>query len=366
MNTGFLAALISGRAVAPDAWAALDAEGLWKVADRHGVSALVADRIIKTPAAPSWLRVRAREVSQEEVVADLGAESALRQLLASCEERRIRVLLMKGALLAYTYYGRPDLRPRLDTDLLIAVEDRQAIHDVLTALGYEPDVQASTDLVSHQRAYVRPLHGSLCHVVDVHWRLTNPEVFSRVLSFDEMRRAARPIPALGPGASGLSAVHALLVACVHRVAHHFDDERLIWLYDIHLIASRLGAAEWLQFLNLVIERRVARVCHAGLQRSVKLFDTQVPDMAWPRDLDLEYGDEITAAYLTPKRRRVNAVLDDLKALGTWGDRWRLMRDYAFPPVTYMREVYAPASATPLPWLYVRRMFFGARKWLQHS
>ena len=43
---------------------------------------------------------------------------------------------------------------------------------------------------------------------------------------------------------GLSPVHALLVACIHRVAHHRGTERLIWLLDIHLLASRLEEREW--------------------------------------------------------------------------------------------------------------------------
>ena len=34
---------------------------------------------------------------------------------------------------------------------------------------------------------------------------------------------------------------ALFVACVHRVAHHDDAIDLLWLWDIHLLASRLSA-----------------------------------------------------------------------------------------------------------------------------
>jgi hypothetical protein len=61
--------------------------------------------------------------------------------------------------------------------------------------------------------------------------------------------------------------------------------------------------------------------------------------------------------------RFRLVVDDLRALPTWADRWRLMREHAFPPVEYMRGVYAPSSRTPLVWLYTRRMLVGARKWL---
>jgi hypothetical protein len=42
-----------------------------------------------------------------------------------------------------------------------------------------------------------------------------------------------------PSARGLSSVDALVLTAVHRIAHEFDSERLIWLYDIDLIARGL-------------------------------------------------------------------------------------------------------------------------------
>jgi hypothetical protein len=58
------------------------------------------------------------------------------------------------------------------------------------------------------------------------------------------------------------------------------------------------------------------------------------------------------------------VLDDLRTLSRWRDRWRLVREHAFPPATYMRRVYALSSAAPLPLLYARRLLRGGRKWLK--
>jgi hypothetical protein len=45
---------------------------------------------------------------------------------------------------------------------------------------------------------------------------------------------------------------------------------------------------------------------------------------------------------------------------------RLVRQHLFPSAHYMRGVYAPASTAPLPVLYARRAWRGARRWLARS
>jgi hypothetical protein len=214
-----------------------------------------------------------------------------------------------------------------------------------------------------QRIYAKERLGVPCFL-DVHWSLTNPLVFADVLSFEELAARSVPVTGLAPSARGLSPVHALLVACVHRVAHHYDAACLIWLYDIHLIASRFTDGEWDEFVTLAASRHVAAVCRVSLQRAADHFQTSVPnrvlmDGRWHLD-----SGEATARYLRPGRRPIEAAMDDLRALRTWPARWRLIREHAFPSAAYMRAVYAPASVAPLPLLYARRVLRGARKWFE--
>jgi hypothetical protein len=74
--------------------------------------------------------------------------------------------------------------------------------------------------------------------------------------------------------------------------------------------------------------------------------------------------ERTAAFLhvRPKARE---VLDDFRALSSWRDRLQLAKEHLLPDADYMRTVYAPNSRQPLPWLYLRRLWNGAGRWLQH-
>ncbi|MGQ0732589.1 MAG: nucleotidyltransferase domain-containing protein [Acidobacteriota bacterium] len=354
--------VLRDRPVAPGRWARLEPASFWAAAESHGVLPLVADVLRTSANVPEAFRRTAIEAARPLVAAALVREVALRELIAALEGAGITALVFKGAWLAYAHYRRPDLRPRLDTDVLVHPAQRRATHALLVSMGYTPDVLASTGLVMHQRAYARRVQGGLPDVVDLHWRLTNPEVFGHALSFEELLAESRCVPSLG--LRGFGNVHTLLVACVHRAAHHPGDERLMWLYDVDLLARALDDQDWRRVVDLAVERRIWTVCDATLRRCIDVFGTRIPVDVWSEaGARSKATTEPTAAYVTRRRSRLHAVVDDVRALPTWGERYRLLRDYAFPPVDYMREVYAPASTMPLPYLYARRMVLGARRWL---
>lgn len=344
-----------GHPLAPD---------LIEAADRHGVAPLVADRLQRSASRLSEpeLTDRCRALAAADVV----REAELRRLLARMYARGVPVLVFKGAQLAYTLYERPDLRPRLDTDLLVAPDHRLAAADVLGELGYERTGQFTGDLVSYQATHVARRQGRTTHVVDLHWRLANPQHFGSIVSIDELFAQSVPLPRLGPGARGLGAVHALLVACLHPVAHHAGTQRLIWSWDVHLLAGTFSDADWTAFAALADGRGVARVSASGLELARHRFRTAVPAFVLERLAAPYVSDADTARYLESGRRHIHTVLSDLRSLSTWRARWRLVRQHAFPPRRYMRDVYAPASAVPLPVLYARRVVRGAMKWLARS
>lgn len=75
------------------------------------------------------------------------------------------------------------------------------------------------------------------HVFDLHWKIANPQLFADLLSYDDLHTEAVAVPALGEHARAVDGIPALVLACVHRMAHHNDSIDLLWLYDIHLLAT---------------------------------------------------------------------------------------------------------------------------------
>ena len=361
-----LAASVAGDVVASRHLAAKDPDAVCRRGEYHGVLPLIADRLTAIPDLPLELGARLRLHAARQVAGDLIQEAEIRSVLAAFDNAGVNALLLKGAHLAYAWYQRPDLRPRVDTDILIPATARTLVADALGGLGYEASANSGGELVSSQAAFVKYRQGLRLHVVDIHWRIANPQVFAGILTFEELARDSTSLPLLGPSARGLSAPHALLLACVHRVAHHFNSNRLIWLHDIHLLASALSLTDWECFLSLIEERRVAAVCKDSLDRAAQRFRTGIPaSVASDPRLRSPVIEEASAAY-TRRRRVVSDVASDLQALPSWRARLRLVREHLFPPPQYMREVYSLSSRAPLPWLYASRAVRGARRWLDRA
>ncbi len=363
-DTQLLAAIVRGDRDVSAALSVVDPDAFCRQAEHHGVLPLVAERLARCESIPAPLRARLRARATELLAVDLVREVELKRVVSALDGGGVTALLLKGAHLAYSHYARPDLRPKHDIDLLVPPDARDAVCRILLGLGYERSVENTGELVAAQAMYVKRRGGRLLHTVDVHWKIANALPFAGVLTHDELTARAVAVPSIDPAARGLSGVDALVLASVHRVAHHFDSDHLIWLYDVDRIARRLIDDEWRDFIALVRSRKVAAVCRRSLQRAAELFGTDVPAWVWTDLLsDAAPAIERTARYLD-RRTHVRVVLDDLRTLPKWSDRWRLVREHAFPPAAYMRGVYAPTSAAPLPVLYVRRLLRGGRKWLK--
>ena len=349
--TPLLAAIISGRALPMRE--AVD-DGFWEAARQDGVHALVAETI----GSAGWPADAAPCRTARDELAAAAAGHALRELdlrrvLECLDAHEVHPVLIKGAALACTHYARPYLRPCLDTDLLITEPEVSSARAAFESLAATLIPHVTGRIVMPQFHYrTRDASGG-AQTYDVHWRIAVPPRFAATIPPEELSASAAPIPALGPYARGPSAVHALLLACVHREAHHAAGGPLIWLYDVHLLCERLAPAE------------EDRVCELASDRGIRAAVARTL-----ADAGAAFGGERTgrlAGRLAPPGRRpsaaarpgrVRAAIQDLSAL-RWRERAELLRELLTPGAGYMRTTYAPGSRAPLPLLYLRRIVRGA-------
>jgi hypothetical protein len=344
--------------------AGLDVE-LVTAANDHGVTPLLAT----TPAPASWpeaVRATLNRTRRGAAAVEAIRRKDLINLLAAFRGAGIDALLMKGALMAYTHYPSPWLRTRLDTDLLVSPADRSRADLVLRDLGYQPGTHFSGDFVTHQFRYERPSQFEFTDVVDLHWKIANPHVFADALTFEELAAEAVPVPALGAAARGLSPPHALMLACVHRVAHHDSSERLIWLYDIHLLAAAIDPAAGEKAARLAEAKQLRSVCGHGLSQARARFGP-AGQGGWIENLlHTVEPREPTAAFLRTDLTKMDVLVSDLRTLGSWRERFALVREHLFPPVNYMRKAYGLSHPALLPFAYLVRAVAGVRKWFRAS
>jgi putative nucleotidyltransferase-like protein len=358
-----VAAFVAG---SPRRWSDLHIgeDALLELCRTEDLSALCFYRLSQSAVTADWpprvfefLSETARVQAGKELLR--GAET--RAVLDTLRRAGLSPILIKGTPLAYTVYDAPALRPREDTDLLIAPEDVEAARRVLVSLGYSATVQCH-DLFSQFE--MQKVDGfGVCHAFDVHWKISTQPVFERVLTHGEMLPRARPVPALGPHAMTAGFVDALLLACIHPVMHHQNAERVLWAYDAHLLALQLTADDFDDFVRHARQKCVAAVCARQLQRAQTLFQTTVPADVLAALSAVR--DEPSAEYLASQRRWHHELASSVRGLPRFGDRVKLLRDVLLPSPSYMLGAYGlrgkPLGPWLLPALYVHRNLRGAWK-----
>lgn len=359
-----LAATIRGE---PYKWPlGLSVEAVVQAADAHGVSALVASQLTGAPG-DQWpagtvdmLRQRAAEAAAFDVVRERELGRVLERLAAAA----VRPVLTKGIVLAHTHYAQPHLRPSFDVDLFVAPDQADLTARVFDDLGYRRSRQVGGHLVMPQFDYQRQDDHGAWHMYDVHYRAVNPQVFAAVLTYPELDAEAVPLAALGPHARGTSARHALLLACLHRVAHHPGDERLIWLYDIHVLVERLSKYELERLPQVAADKNVCGVVGAGLAAAREAFHTALPPGLLSELEQRSVAAKESSRWFIEGQTKLGVLLSDLHAVASWRERVRLVTQHVFPSSAYMLRRYQARSRALLPALYTHRLFTGAWRWLR--
>lgn len=347
-----LRALLRGeRAPWPDSAAASDAAALGESIEQHGIAPLAYARL--SSAGESWpIHAALRDSAIRATAAESLRLADLRRLLDTFADRGIRLLIIKGSALAYEVYDAPELRPRGDTDLLIAERDCDSMGAIMRELGYGSQLTSGDTLAVRQQSFRR---GG--HVYDVHWDVTNSAVVRDALPFEDLLARAIAVPGISERAFAPSHADALLLACLHRVAHHHDNERLIWLYDLHLLRERMSREEHAAFWRRAAERRIVTICERSIELADAWFSHAPHDRAsdWLSDEERS-REEPSSSFLHRSRTRAAHLGGDLKALD-WPSRLRRLRELALPPPAFMRQSFPAAPRVALPALYVWR---GAR------
>jgi hypothetical protein len=345
----------------------------------HRVHLVLAWRLGLGPSAlatiaEDWSAWLAEEM-RTHALADALRTRELARVVTALDSAGLAPIVFKGAALAHTHYAASWLRPRIDTDVLVAPGSQDAAVRVLAALGYTTPPFVEGEFVMYQRPLVRSgtypggYPGGLAgdDVIDLHWRIANREAVAHVLSYDDIAGRAHAVPVLGQPMRVPAPDHALVLACLHRAAHHQDADDLLWLLDIHLLAERLTDDEWSRVVAVATSGAVTAVCSRGLFLAAERFRTAVPAVV-REALAPDPGrrrDEPSALYLRRDLRRTQVLLSDARALGPKAGA-RLVWEVLFPSAPYMAAAFGAGHGLRLWSAYARRIAGGAGKWMRRS
>lgn len=275
------------------------------------------------------------------------------RVLTAFVEAGLRVLPLKGCLLAYLVYELPDQRPRLDQDLLVAPEHLEEAREVLRALGYRLLWATAGGTPMEQEMWLYRADGKRW-AVDLHWDLRDHPLLRKTFGFDEQWQASIALDRLAPGVRGQSPVHALLNAALHWFDDLYDSPRpLVWLLDQDLLWRQMSDEQQIECRNLARKRGVAGLLAECLRLTRAVFDTPVPDFV--------LADLVHAGHTQPATR----LIDVAGPLQAWwlavrcepdlAARINRVRQSLLPSTAHMRERYPEGSKLGLPGMYWRRL-----------
>lgn len=284
----------------------------------------------------------------------------LARILRLLHAANVPVVVLKGALLAATYYPDPALRPMADLDLLVHRDDVADAVELCRSCGYEaiefyPGF--SLEFGHHIHLVSRDRVGA---AVEIHWNLVAGEADSLAppepWSWERtVEWSVGPSPDEAHGRCSALALaeemHFLYLVAHLLLQHAASQERLIWWYDLHLIVQAAGdLADWdcaavrardfgwlgaLEAATTGLAQRFATLLPAGLLSALAAL--------WS---------DRSALARSPRGRKLG-VLGVFPALD-WRARLRLLRGVVLPQRSFVRWYYNPRPSWLWPAYYLRR------------
>lgn len=320
----------------------------------HGLLAGIARRLEGTALWPRLDEAARRtlvEAARAGVARELASRNPLDAALAAVFRAGIALLVVKGEALARDVYPLPGLRERGDVDAWVDTGDFAAAERVLAGCGFARRPAASGEWLQPEATWMRDdAQGRVA--IDLHRRLFAQPALAAVLPFADV--LARSLP-FGDAARMPTPADALLIAALHRVAHHADDERALWWWDVHLLCARdPGAAA--AAAETARARGAAAILGDAFANTAATFGTSfAPGLV---DGLLACAPREHSARLLQPMSAPARWWYDLRTLPGFGARRRWIAETLFPSRAYMRARFGDA---PLAWLYAKRVVVGAWK-----
>jgi hypothetical protein len=205
----------------------------------------------------------------------------LRRILEALKDKRIDVIVLKGAFLAETVYGDIGLRSMGDIDLLVKKEDLSRTDKIMTDLRYVAStLKHSHEWYAENHHHLPPYYQSENGVkVEIHWHIVKLSKPFHEKMIERFWKRARPIKLANTQALALSPEDLLLHLCLHSLSHGFAPKVL--LRQLCDISESLKYYEkefnWIQFQEDMNEYQLTRLIYSTFYFIKKVLGNNITD-----------------------------------------------------------------------------------------
>ena len=325
----------------------------------HGIILLAAEQ----GTLPADLAAKTSKLKAMMIANDTLKQIELATLFDALNQAGISSVLIKGSALAYSLYPNPWLRPRSDSDILIAPADLSGCETVFKQLGYQKLFAINGEYVSYQNTYGKALAGDSFINIDLHWHINNRQMLSQTFTSKALLEDGQTLSHLSKAELNTnvnipSMIDSLLIACLHRAGHHNKEERLTWLYDIHLLANRLCKDQWQQLCHRAEAKKIAAITLDALQTCEHILETKLNNDSVTRLTQAATKHEPSAIFLNRQLSERHYFWADLKSMPNLRSKLGFIRESLLPSPAYVRKQMNTPWATVG---YIKRFVRGLKR-----
>jgi hypothetical protein len=181
------------------------------------------------------------------------------------------------------------------------------------------------------------------------------------MNYSTISKKSIPIPDLSPNARCMDDGHALIHACVHSAQHfsHLGD-RLIWLYDIHLLLQNLDYVNLSRVVDLARHTEVIDLLAHGIIRSRYWFRSDIPEEIVE---ELSSCVDKNSSPLLVENLELgiaNRVIFNMGEIDGLHNKVRYILQRLFPPPDHLLQTSGYTNPIVIPLLYGQRVYSAMR------
>lgn len=266
------------------------------------------------------------------------------------DEKNLRGLVIKGAALARQLYPRLGLRAKGDLDLWVPYSQLAQVKDLLLGFGYQSIPCNYGRFSQPEQSFIgRDRRNPV--KIDLHWEVSSRPFLAGIFTFDTVWQSSFDF-GYGNSIRAPNLLDALLIAVIHRIGHHREDARWIWLLDIDLIWRKLSNDQQRQSFQAAKARGVSALLHEALETTAKVFRTPIDAAFGAEKLPAE-----PSALLLD--HATSLLWFDFKSMKTL-DFVKLCAEHVFPPNQFMQHRFGAHANWLRGWFHLKRWLASIR------
>lgn len=294
-------------------------------------------------------------------------ENQLQKIVAAFNDEGIRILVLKGPALGRMVYPDPALRPASDLDLLILPDQMVRSRAILEDMGYKCDARlfdAEKTLYKDEK-FVYLDNPRDYRAIDLHWQLHTFLGIRQKAQTEELFDRAIKVESSSLTFEALNPIDALIHTAINNAFGHDDAMRLIWIYDIKMLALRLAVPDdWQLLQKRCVAWRARRAVEFSIKMAQAWLGLSLPwgfadFSAWPQPTDIEVDG--WSKIISRHHRLLSMIRLRMPLCSGALERVRFFARLVFPLRDKVCRDFPPSHDFLFPVSYIRRWWHWVEK-----